>query len=70
MSAAPGAPNSTVRPGAKIPPNASPNAQTISPQATPASPANRADQPRTARIIHSPMPIWIHTDAEAAWMGW
>jgi hypothetical protein len=70
MSTAPGAPNKTVRPGAKIPPNPSPNAQTISPQPTPASPASRADQPRTATIIHSPMPSWIHTDAEAAWMGW
>ena len=70
MSTAPGAPNRIVRPGAKIPPNASPNAQTIRPQPTPASPASRADQPRTARSIQSPMPTWIHTDAAAACTGW
>src|SRR5579863_1241383 len=70
MRTAPGAPNSTVRPGAKIPPNASPNTQTISPHATLASPASRDGQPRTATISHTPIPAWIQTDAAPAWMGW
>ena len=70
MSTAPGAPNSTVSPGAKIPPNASPNAQTTSPHATLASPASRDDQPRGAKISHMPMPTWIQTVAAPAWIGW
>ena len=68
-STPPGAPNSTVRPGARIPPNDSPNAHTISPQATLESAASRSDQPRTAKIIQSPMPIWIQTVDAAAAMG-
>ena len=59
-----------MRPGAKIPPNASPNAQTISPQATLESAASRNDQPRTAKIIQSPMPTWIQTVDAAAAIGW
>ena len=59
-----------MRPGAKIAPNASPNAQTISPQATLDSAASRTDQPRTAKISHRPMPTWIQTDDAAAAMGW
>ena len=70
MSTAPGAPNSTVSPGAKIAPNASPNAHTIRPHATLASPASRDDHPRTAKISHIPMPTWIHTDEAAAAIGW
>ena len=44
----PGAPNSQVRPGAKIPPNASPNTQTTRPQPALASPAS-LDHGRAAR---------------------
>src|ERR1700722_1520528 len=69
-STPPGAPKSTVSPGARMAPNASPNDQTISPQATLDSAASRSDQPRTAKIIQSPMPTWIQTVAAAAAMGW
>ncbi len=55
-STPPGAPKSTVRPGAKIAPNASPNDHTTRPQATLDSAASRIDQPRTAKISQSPMP--------------
>ena len=70
MAAAPGAPNSTVRPAPKIPPNASPNTQTIRPQAAPASPASRDGQPRTPKISHMPIPTWIQTAEAPAWIGW
>ena len=59
-----------MRPGAKIPPNASPNDQTISPHATLDSAASRTDQPRTAKISQSPMPTWIQTVDAAAAVGW
>ena len=59
-----------MRPGAKIAPNASPNDQTTSPQATLDNAASRSDQPRTAKISQSPMPTWIQTDDAAAAMGW
>ena len=65
-SAAPGAPNSQVSPGAKIPPNDSPKAHTSRPQATLASPASRPEMPRGAASSHSPIPIWIHTAAAPA----
>src|ERR1700759_5612077 len=70
MSTAPGAPNSQVSPGAKIPPNDSPNTHTTRPQATLASPASRAARPRGAASSHSPMPAWTHPAAGAACTGW
>src|ERR1700756_3165101 len=57
MSTAPGAPNSTVSPGAKIPPNASPNAQTTSPH--PTLPRRGARDPPAARREDQP-----HADAD------
>ncbi len=69
MSAAPGAPNSQVRPGAKIPPNDSPKTQTTSPQATLTSPASRDQGPRTAVSIQMPIPAWIQTAAAPACIG-
>ena len=69
-SAAPGAPNSQVNPGAKIPPKDSPNTQTTSPQPALASPASRDAAPRGAASSHSPIPAWIHTVAAPAWIGW
>ncbi len=53
---APGAPNRNVRPGAKMPPNASPKTQTSSPQPALASPASRDGQPGGAAISQAPMP--------------
>ena len=68
-STAPGAPVSQESPGAKIPPNDSPNAQTTSPHATLASPAARDHRPRGATSSHIPIPTWIHTEAAAAVIG-
>ena len=70
MSTAPGAPNSQVRPGAKMPPKASPNTQTTSPQPALASPASRDSGPRAAVSIHRPIPTWIHTAEAPACIGW
>ena len=67
---APGAPVSQLRPGANIPPNDSPNTQTMSPHATEASPASRDDRPRATAISQAPRPTWIHTEAAPAWTGW
>ena len=69
MSTAPGAPNSQVRPGAKIPPNDSPNTHTTSPQPTLASPASRDSGPRAATSSQMPIPTWIHTEAAPACIG-
>ena len=69
-AAAPGAPNRNVRPGAKIPPKASPKTQTTRPQPALTSPASLDDQPAGAAISHAPMPSWIHTAAAPAWIGW
>src|SRR5579862_5660840 len=70
MSTAPGAPVSQVRPGAKIPPNDSPNTHTTSPQPALASPASRDSIPRGAASSQTPSPTWIHTVAEPAGTGW
>src|SRR6266568_4812061 len=70
MATAPGAPDSQVSPGAKIPPKASPNTQTTSPHAALDSPASRDDQPVAAAISHTPSPAWIHTADAAACTGW
>jgi hypothetical protein len=69
-AAAPGAPNSQVRPGAKIPPKDSPNTHTIRPHAAPASPPSRDGAPRAAASIQMPMPTWIQTAAAPACRGW
>ena len=69
MSTAPGAPNNQVRPGAKIPPNDSPNTHTTSPQPTLASPASRDSRPRAAASSQMPIPTWIHTEAAPACIG-
>ena len=69
MSTAPGAPNSQVSPGAKIPPKDSPNTQTTSPQPTLASPASRDQVPREAASIQTPIPTWIHTADAPACIG-
>ena len=69
-SAAPGAPNSQVRPGAKIPPKDSPHTHTTSPQAMLASPASLDQRPRAAASSQMPSPAWIHTAEAPAWIGW
>ena len=69
MSTAPGAPNIQVRPGAKMPPKASPKTQTTRPQPTLASPASRDSGPRAATISHRPIPTWIHTADAPACIG-
>src|SRR5260221_4634708 len=69
MRTAPGAPNSQVRPGAKIPPKDSPNTHTTRPHAPLASPASRDNGPRTAASIQIPIPAWIHTTAAPACSG-
>ena len=69
MSTAPGAPNSQVSPGAKIPPNDSPNTHTTSPHPALASPASRDSGPRAAASIQMPIPTWIHTAAAPACSG-
>ena len=69
MRTAPGAPVSQLRPGAKIPPNDSPNTQTARPQPTLATPASLDQSPRGATMSQAPMPIWIQTLAAPAWMG-
>ena len=56
MRTAPGAPVSQLRPGAKIPPNDSPNTQTISPHVTLAAPASLDQGPRTATMSQVPIP--------------
>ena len=53
-----------------MPPKASPNTQTTSPQPALTSPAILDDQPAGAAISHAPMPSWIHTAAAPAWIGW
>ena len=70
MATAPGAPVSQLRPGAKIPPNDSPNTHTTSPQATAASPASLDHVPCAATSSQTPIPVWIHTEAAPAVMGW
>src|SRR5579862_6272262 len=70
MSTAPGAPVSQLRPGAKIPPNDSPNTHTTRPQPTLATPASLDHVPRAATSSQAPIPTWIHTEAAPAWMGW
>ena len=69
MRTAPGAPNSQVSPGAKIPPNDSPKTQTTRPQPTLASPASRDSRPRGAASIQMPIPTWIHTADAPACIG-
>ena len=69
MRTAPGAPVSQLRPGAKIPPNDSPNTQTIRPQPMLAAPASLDQGPRAATMSQAPMPTWIQTLAAPAWMG-
>ena len=68
-STPPGAPVSQLRPGAKIPPNDSPNTHTTSPQATLASPASLDHGPRAATTSQAPIPTWIHTVAAPAVTG-
>ena len=68
-SAAPGAPNSQLSPGAKIPPNASPKIHTARPQPTLASPPSRDQEPRAAVSSQIPIPTWIQTAAAAALTG-
>ena len=68
-SAAPGAPNSQLSPGAKMPPNASPKIHTTRPQPTLASPPSLDQGPRAAVISQIPIPIWIQTAAAAAFTG-
>ena len=68
--AAPGAPNSQLRPGVNRPPKASPKIQTSRPQPTLASPPNWDHRPRAAVSSQMPMPIWIQTAAAAALTGW
>src|SRR5579863_9114979 len=67
---APGTPKSQEEPWPKIPPNPSPNTQTMRPQPTAISPANRDQRPRGARSNIAPIPTWSHTVAAAAWTGW
>ena len=69
MRTAPGAPNSQVRPGAKIPPNDSPKTHTTSPQPALASPARRDSGPWAEASIQMPMPTWIHTADAPACIG-
>jgi len=69
MTTAPGAPVSQDRPGARIPPNDSPNTHTTRPQPTLTSPARRDIAPRGAARIQMPIPTWIHTAAAAACIG-
>ncbi len=57
------------RPGAKMPPNASPKTHTRSPQPALPSPASRDHRPRGATSNQSPSPTWIQTVADAAWIG-
>ena len=68
-SAAPGAPNSQLSPGAKMPPNASPKTHTARPQPTLASPPSRDQGPRAAVRSQIPIPTWIQTAAAAALTG-
>ena len=68
-SAAPGAPNSQLSPGAKMPPNASPKIHTARPQPTLASPPSRDQRPRAAVSSQIPIPTWIQTAAAAALTG-
>src|SRR5262249_5830538 len=67
---APAAPVSQLWPGAKMPPNDSPNTHTTRPQATLATPASLDQVPRAATRSQAPMPSWIQTLAAAAWTGW
>ncbi len=53
-----------------MPPKASPKDQTRSPQPTDANPPKRDHRPRGATSSHRPIPTWIHTVADAAWIGW
>ena len=68
-SAAPGAPNIQLSPGAKIPPNASPKIHTASPQPTLARPPSLDQGPRAAVSSQIPIPTWIQTAAAAALTG-
>ena len=53
-----------------MPPKASPNTQTASPQPTLASAPNLAHGPCRANSSHRPIPTWIQTVAAAIWTGW
>ena len=68
-SAAPGAPNSQLSPGAKMPPKASPKTQTARPQPTVASPPSLDHRPWAAVSSQMPRPTWIQTAAAAALTG-
>ena len=69
MRTAPGAPNSQVSPGAKIPPNDSPKAHTTKPQPTLTRPARRDSGPRGAASSQIPIPTWIQTAEAPACIG-
>ena len=53
-----------------MPPKASPKTHTTRPQPDEAKPPNRDHRPRGATSSHRPIPTWIHTVADAAWIGW
>ena len=69
--AAPGAPVSQLRPGARIPPKRlaeHPHDQAPGGAGQPGQPGQR--RRGAANSSHRPMPTWIQTAAAPAWTGW